>query len=264
MHLAAGFYRRLDIGSGILHRSPGNDIIKGGEGNDRLSGGSGNDLLKGFGGNDTLTGGKGADVLRGGDGSDTATYRASDGQVFIDLTKNKAFGGDATGDMLIGIENIEGSNRADIVVGNQSANILTGFLGGDSLHGEAGRDRIDGGGGRDFLTGSGGLDLIFGGVGDDLIDAGTGRDLVVGGQGNDVIYGGPDVDVIIYDFALEQLKVRYRDSDYSIWVNAPDGRDHIFSALTIATTTGTYRFDVPTASWVFDPAMTSDDWLAGW
>ena len=52
-------------------------------------------------------------------------------------------------------------------------------------------------------------------------------------------------------------------NDYSIWVVAPDGTDHIFSALTIATLSGTWRYDVPTATWVMDSDTTSADWIAG-
>lgn len=256
--MAKYYDRGLEAGGGS------DDILRGGPGKDTLDGGAGNDLLHGSGGNDELIGGSGADILRGGSGLDTASYRASSERVFVDLTGNIALGGDANGDTFFGIENIEGSNAADIVTGNQSGNMLAGLLGGDSLHGGAGRDLVDGGGGRDFLTGSGGADMILGGSGGDLIDAGTGRDLVVDGSGNDVIYGGPDVDVIIYDFAWQEMNVRYRRSDFSIWVDAPDGWDHIFSALTIATTTGTYRFNVPTGSWVRDSNMTGDDWLAGW
>ncbi len=260
----ARFEEQARSGGFTLRGTPGDDLIDGSDGQDRLFGGGGDDLVRGFGGNDELTGGSGADILRGGEGFDTASYRNSPSQIFVNLTTKNAAGGHAAGDTLFGIENIEGSNGADIIVGGQSDNELRGLLGGDSLHGKAGRDRVDGGGGKDFLTSGGGRDLILGGSGDDLIDAGTGRDLVVGGSGGDVIYGGPDLDVIIYDFAWEQMRVRYSDSNFSIWVNAPDGRDHIFSALTIATTTGTYRYDVPTASWVFDSAKTGDDWLSGW
>lgn len=253
-----------DGGNDILRGAAGKDTINGGDGNDQLYGGSSNDLLQGANGNDELIGGSGADTLQGGDGRDTASYRTSFDAVFIDLIAKTAAGGDATGDTLIGIENIEGTINADTIIGNELDNLLIGLSGGDSLHGEVGKDRVDGGSGSDFLSGSAGDDMILGGTGDDLIDAGTGRDLVVGGSGNDVIYGGPDPDVIIYTYTWEQMKVRYTNSDYSIWVEAPDGKDHIFSALTIATASGTYRYDVPTEAWVFASGMTGDDWLAGW
>jgi Ca2+-binding RTX toxin-like protein len=253
-----------DNGDNVLNGAAGNDSITGGNGNDQLTGDTGNDQLQGGNGNDELTGGAGADILLGGDGRDLASYRASPEDIHIDLTAGTASGGHATGDRLTGIENIEGTTFADTITGNASDNWLIGLAGADSLHGEAGNDRLDGGAGEDFLTGSEGDDLILGGSGDDAIDAGSGRDLVVGGAGNDVIYGGPDPDVIIYDFSWEQLSVRYAGSDYSIWVEAPDGKDHVYSALTFATTSGTYRYDVPTESWVYVSAMTGDGWLAQW
>ena len=233
-------------------------------GDDRLTGEAGTDRLVGGAGNDILTGGSGADQLWGGIGNDTASYRSSADAVYIDLAKATAAGGDAAGDKLYDIENVDGSSQGDVISGTASGNTLNGLGGDDSLFGGDGNDRIDGGDGKDFLIGEAGGDLIFGGSGDDVIDAGTGRDLVKGSAGNDVIYGGPDPDVIIYDFAWEQLHARYNGNDYTIWIEAPDGIDHVFSALSFATTTGTYHFDVPTQSWVMVSAMTGNDWIAAW
>jgi Ca2+-binding RTX toxin-like protein len=271
-HLTKRFYTELETGMIVgqargtdeFMRGPDGSTQSGGDGDDVLVGGDGDDVLKGLGGDDWLSGGSGADVLRGGEGSDTASYHSSGGRIFVDLGGSAADGGEATGDTLIGIENIVASHGADIVAGDRLDNWLSGLGGGDSLHGAAGRDRVAGGGGKDFVTGGSGVDLLLGGNGDDLIDAGTGRDLVMGGKGNDVIYGGPDPDIIVYDFAWDEMRVRYDPDDYSIWIKAPDGFDHIFSALTIATTTGTYRYDVPAETWVFESSMTGGDWLAGW
>ena len=240
----------------------GNDTLQGESGNDVLDGGAGNDSLNGGDGNDMLTGGRGADVLSGGNGSDWACYGASLTGVRVDLTTRTAWGGDAAGDVLSGIDNLQGSNQSDVLVGDGADNVLSGRDGGDTLHGNGGNDRLIGGSGSDFITGGSGEDTILGGAGNDTIDAGTGRELVKGGAGNDLIYGGPDPDVIIYDFAWNTLEATYDGSDYSIWIDAPDGLDHVFSALTFATTTGTYRFDVPTLTWVYVSAMTGDDWLA--
>lgn len=156
-----------------------------------------------------------------------------------------------------------GGGGDDHIHGGAGNDRLIGKSGGDVLEGETGDDVLRGGRGKDFLTGSEGADKLFGGDGDDTIDGGTGKDMIKGGAGNDLIYGGPDPDVIIYDFAWEDLKVHYDGKDYSIWVEAPDGTDHVFSALTFASLTGTYRFDLPTQSWVFVSANTGDDWLGG-
>ena len=228
-----------------------------------LYGDDGNDVLRGLGGNDVLRGGRGGDRLEGGEGIDWATYAGATDGVTVDLTTGRGYGNEAAGDRLSGIENIEGSNHNDVLTGDDGANTLYGGNGLDTLHGGGGEDRLSGGDGSDFLTGGSGIDIIRGGDGNDLIDAGTGRDIISGGAGNDTIYGGPDPDIICYDAAWNELTATYDGHDYSIWVEAPDGTDHIYTALTIATTTGTYRYDVPTATWVFDSAMTSADWLAG-
>lgn len=240
----------------------GDDTLHGDAGNDTLDGCAGADIISSGSGNDILTGGTGADMLYGGDGRDEASYRYSEFGIAIDLSTGTTSGGDATGDHLTGIEMVEGSKHVDSITGDARDNALFGLGGGDQLHGDSGDDRIEGGGGRDFITGSDGIDLLLGGNGNDLIDAGTGCDIISGGAGNDVIYGGPDPDVIVYDFAWKDLHVHYEDSDYSIWVEAPDGTDHVFTALTYATATGTYRYDVPTAEWVFVSAMTGADWIA--
>ena len=245
------------LGSNFADRLSGNGLAN------SLYGLGGDDVLLGGGGNDELMGGSGRDMLIGGDGQDWASYRLSSGGVSINLADKTAAGGDARGDELSGIENIEGSNQADWIDGDRGANLLFGRGGEDLLSGGGGNDVLKGDEGKDFLLGEDGNDLIFGGDSNDLIDAGTGRDIVVGGRGNDVIYGGPDPDVIVFEYDWEDLNVRYDGDDYSIWVEAPDGTDHIFSALTIASANGTWRYDVPTASWVMDSDKTSADWISG-
>lgn len=258
----------------------GNDTLDGESGNDTLFGAAGDDTLSGAAGNDTLTGGTGADKLQGGIGRDLASYASSSAGVWVDLTTGKGFGGDAEGDSLTGIEDLQGSGFNDTLLGNSRNNRLIGGNGNDTLNGEGGNDVLNGGrggdileggdgddmaaggSGNDFMTGSAGVDTMLGGGGDDLIDAGTGSDIIMGGAGHDTIYGGPDPDVIIYGFSWEQLTVTYDGPTYSFIVTAPDGTDRIYSALTFATTTGTYYFDVPTLTFVYQSAMTGDDWLA--
>jgi Ca2+-binding RTX toxin-like protein len=234
------------------------DVLTGIE---NISGSAQADTLIGDSQGNALNGGAGDDILKGGDGEDWAIYRQSAAGVTIDLAAGTASHGDAAGDRLIGIENLEGTGFYDLLRGDAGNNRLIGNGGGDTLHGGDGNDWLDGGSGADFLTGQAGVDKILGGSGSDVIDAGTGRDIVKGGQGNDTIYGGPDPDIIIYDFAWSQLTATYDSSDFSIWVTAPDGTDHIFSALTLATLSGTYRYDVPTGSWVHESVMTGNDWL---
>ncbi len=61
-------------------------------------------MLAGRAGNDHIIGGAGADTINGGDGSDDIYYEGSG--VTINLSTGTAKGGDATGDVLIDVENI--------------------------------------------------------------------------------------------------------------------------------------------------------------
>lgn len=241
--------------------SIGADRLTGDGNQNSLYGMAGADVLAGGAGNDELMGGRGADTLDGGSGSDWASYRTAHDRIFIDLSKGTASGDEAAGDRLISIENLEGSAYADILSGNSRNNVFMGQGGEDILHGRYGADRLSGGAGNDFITGDQGNDIIDGGRGNDMIDGGTGEDVIRGGAGNDTIYGGPDPDVVVYDCAWKDLKATYDGSDYSVWVVAPDGTDHVFDALYIATTTGTYHFDVSSLRWIFDSAKTGDGWL---
>ena len=110
------------------------------------------DALTGDNGNNTLIGGAGADTLTGGLGVDTADYSASAGAVNVNLLNGTGSGGDAQGDVLSGIENVVGSNQADMLTGNNGSNALAGGLG---------TDRLDGGRSHDTLTGGPGADTFL-------------------------------------------------------------------------------------------------------
>ncbi|WP_282607709.1 spondin domain-containing protein [Pelagibius sp. Alg239-R121] len=72
-------------------------------------------------------------------------------------------------DELTNIENVVGSNDADIIVGDDAANELSGLEGDDELSGGRGGDNLLGGEGNDLLRGGGGNDVIDGGEGIDTI-----------------------------------------------------------------------------------------------
>jgi len=141
-----------DVAANRLEGRGGADILEGRGGSDMLIGGAGDDLLDG---------GAGGDSLDGGDGSDTARYFFSAAAVSISLIAGTASGGHAEGDVLTSIENLIGSDFADILVGNGAANLLNGGRG---------NDRLDGGDGDDMLIGGRGADALFGGAGTDIVD----------------------------------------------------------------------------------------------
>ena len=160
----------------------GDDILEGGAGGDWLFGGKSDDTLSGGEGDDYLDGGAGADAIDGGEGNDDASYVSADAGVTVNLATGTAQGGGghAEGDILVGIENIQGTIHADHLTGDDGDNRLWGGWGDDIL---------EGGDGDDFLTGSRGADTLDGGGGGDrasyrFSEAGVTVNLAAGtGQG---------------------------------------------------------------------------------
>lgn len=173
-------YVRAGDGNDTVAAGAGNDIIYGGNGNDSLDGGAGNDSIYAEAGNDFLIGGLGSDYLDGGTGIDRVSYSGSNAGVNVNLATGTATGGHATGDTLVGIENLLGSAYADTLTGDSGANLLDGG---------ANDDIMSGGGGNDTLLGGTGNDRILGGAGNDSLTLGTGNDIVEfsNGDGQDVI-----------------------------------------------------------------------------
>jgi Ca2+-binding RTX toxin-like protein len=151
--------------------------------NDILTGDAGANTLTGGDGDDTLDGRDGDDTLDGGLGRDTASFGGLRKAVVVDLRAGTAEGSGA--DTLIGIEDAEGSRKADELTGNGDAN---------RLDGGAGADQITGRGGGDLLVGGDGNDDLFGGKGRDTLDAGAGRDVLDGGKSRDTCIPGKDPD----------------------------------------------------------------------
>src|SRR5262245_59427192 len=113
------------------------DIFRGDDGINELDGMGGNDRLEGRGGGDTLD---------GGDGTDVADYSSSLGAVDVDLTRATQIGGHAQDDVLLKIEDVDGSRYyGDTLRGDSHANYLFGNGGNDTLEGRGGADTLDGG-----------------------------------------------------------------------------------------------------------------------
>lgn len=155
------------------------DTIYGTSGNNTLKGLAGADHLDGRDGNDILEGGAGADVLIGGAGSDTLSYEGSDAGVYVDLSTNTAYGGDAEGDTWSSIENLRGSRLGDELKGDGNQNVIEGLAGDDWI--------VATGGGNvtqtysysynpyldqpmQIPTGWTGGDIYNGGIGNDTVD----------------------------------------------------------------------------------------------
>ena len=133
--------------------------LTGNAGNDNLYGGAGGDSLFGGDGNDLFVGGSGSDSISGGAGIDTADYTASTAAVNVTLGGTGS-GGDAAGDSLTGVENLEGSAYHDTLTGDSGNNSISGGAGNDNINSGAGDDTLEGGAGRDTLYGGSGMDYL--------------------------------------------------------------------------------------------------------
>jgi serralysin len=182
------------------------EFLYGGSDADRIHGLGGADWLKGGGGADTLRGGSGSDLLYGGEGVDTVEYSDSPAGVSVSLVSRSATGGDAEGDTLNSIENIVGSDFADVLAGDGGANILQG-LGGD--------DRLDGGGGDNALYGMAGDDLLF-------VSYSNGNNMLNGGPGADRIFTGFGADAIVFS-SIGDVGLTFATTDWIIGFYPQEG-----------------------------------------
>ena len=152
------------------------DIMFGGLGNDNLDAGTGNDFLSGGRGNDILLGFEGDDVLDGGGlalvnpGHDVASYQSSLVGLTIDMGVPANSTGDAIGDTYVGIEEILGTTKNDIIIGDIGDNFLNGGGAAGTVADPLLGDRIDGGAGNDILYGNYEFkDTLIGGIGTDQV-----------------------------------------------------------------------------------------------
>ncbi|WDR04510.1 calcium-binding protein [Devosia rhodophyticola] len=203
---ASGGYAQGDVLSGI----------------ENLEGSRFADELTGDSGNNELAGGAGADVLDGGAGTDTARYTKSEAGVNVDLITGSGTGGDAEGDQLSAIENLVGSDHADILHGDAGSNYIDGGAGDDRIGGGEGADVLRGGDGFDTLdytnssaavtvaldtnTASGGaatgddfsgFEAVEGSGFDDVLSGNAEANSLSGGAGNDALSGGDGDDTLL-------------------------------------------------------------------
>ncbi|NUB11774.1 S8 family serine peptidase [Azospirillum brasilense] len=215
----------------------------GGDGNDTLQGNMAANLLSGGAGNDILEGGAGPDTLNGGAGTDTASFRSSNGSVSVNLMTGTGQGGDATGDVLIGIDNLIGSDYGhDTLIGNAEANLLIGGNGNDLIVGGSGNDTLIGGPGEDTLDGGDGFDTVsyeeihdnlggylsgaaygyhasgdrltrierlISGRGNDIIYGNEYDNFIIGGAGDDTLIGGIGADTLYGDGGSDTASYQY-------------------------------------------------------
>lgn len=165
---------------------------------DSLNGGPGRDMLFGRGGDDSLNGDEGdGDVAEGGEGSDFFGVSEEDGAGDVlrggpnfdsvgisysgpdppiggnvDLAAGTAAVAGAPSARLESIEDADGTDGNDLLLGSSGVNQISGDEGNDTIDGRDGADRLEGDPGDDRLEGRDGFfDLLTGGIGTDTCDA---------------------------------------------------------------------------------------------
>ena len=139
---------------------------------DTLRGDTANNRLVGGAENDTLVGGAGGDTLDGGGGVDTADYLASGFAINVSLLSGAGGAGDASGDVLIEIENIIGSTHDDTITGGTGNNLLEGREGADTIEGGDGADTLDGGADIDTASYENAGGPVFANLGNSVVNTG--------------------------------------------------------------------------------------------
>ena len=228
------------------------DLVGNGEANS-LMGGDGDDELTGMGGDDTVEGGAGADIMDGGDESnvydlngtltpdlgDWLSYASSDAGVTINLARQLATGGHATGDEIVTAEEDHDDNEETDEIDVSTFEHVRGSAHDDDLTGDHRTNRLDGGAGADDLDGGGGFDVAsFGrakmGV---TVDLGASKgiggeaegdtysnieefvgsahaDTFIAGRGYDYVVGGPGSDTISYEKSRAGVMVNLGTQDF--------------------------------------------------
>ena len=141
--------------------------------------------------------------------------------ISFDLSLGNASRGDALGDSVENIENVNGSNYDDVIIGDDFNNIIKGTLGNDTLHGRAGKDTIYGGDGNDVLHSGANGDKLYGGAGSDIFEFSKFNSIAT------------DID-IIYDFETgkDKLSLAFANNIANVLIQASAG----FNVVSVADT----------------------------
>ena len=164
----------LEAGETFVNPTTGADVLEGNGGSDALFADPGGDQLRGGAGNDLLVSsaqlcqGHGFD---GGAGEDTVSYARSKEGVHVTLGGTGGPPGCASLDQIVADEGLEGSDGADVLIGDSRNNGMLGHLGADTMIGKGGNDFLDASdGGRDTR-----IDCGPGGLDEAIVDGGDPR-----------------------------------------------------------------------------------------
>ncbi|MEN3930501.1 hypothetical protein WJT86_05405 [Microvirga sp. W0021] len=253
---------------------------------DTLIGDDNDNVLDGGEGNDRLVGGAGNNTLIGGAGTDTADYSLATAGIVIDLgdgtASNNGYGGT---DIIVDVENVTGSNYADIIGGSDVNNYLSGGAGDDTFYGSKGNDTIVGGSGTNTVNYSNldqeiTVNLAAGSIskGTSGTDAVSGITNVVGtnyndyfldGTGNQYYNGGAGSDTIDFSTRVNSggtFTVNLQTGEaYSITGSIRLGDTDTFTSIeNIIGVTSQAASYIGNSSDNRIIAGSGNDWVAGW
>ena len=267
--------------------------------------GSLGDTLMGYGGDDAFQLSGAPALIDGGDGIDqvnliTSGYLLPDSngdgvaenspamtvgwQVNL-FTGNVTDGFGNVGSIL-NVENLNGTELGDSLIGGGANNRFDGGEGDDTLIGGGGADHLIGGEGNDILIGGisafsgpqpgdgadhleggAGNDLLRGGDGDDVLEGGDGDDNLRGDAGSDTLDGGAGIDFVSYLFITHHTGIffdaRSFGSTSSFSVVDPLGGIDTVSNVEKIGIAGTEFNDVIRGSLHFAPPSGFANQLAG-
>ena len=206
----------------------GNDLLIGSADANVIDAGQGDDATFGLGGDDRFVTffdnlHTGADAMFGGSGIDTVSYADRFDTGVVVRLDDLAFDGQPgeNDNVHSDVENIVGSENADVLTGSPAENVISGGFGNDLLDGGLGADLLDGESGTDGVTYAGrtaavtsridgagndgearegdnllSIEDVTGGAGNDLLIGNAVRNLLSGGVGKDTLRGGGQDDVL--------------------------------------------------------------------
>lgn len=160
----------LIVTGGIFGAAAPGSLLIGGNGDDALQSGNSNDTMLGGAGNDTFSVGNDATmrVVDGGDGTDLLAFSSGfSAGVTVDLSLTSQTIAPGVALTLTSVENLNGTEAGDTLIGDANANIIYGWGGDDAIYGGAGNDGINGVDGADYIVGGAGQDGLRGGDGAD-------------------------------------------------------------------------------------------------
>jgi Ca2+-binding RTX toxin-like protein len=198
----------------------GFEELRGSDYDDTLIGDSGDNRFDGMGGNDSIDGGAGIDFV---------SYWAADSGVTVNLETDRASGGGGL-DTLNNIENIEGSDYNDCLVGDSGDeyNIFYGSEGNDTIEGKASNySHVDYWSTDVPITVDLQADTFSGGMYSQTlinishITAGFGDDTLYGDDSWNYFQAGAGDDYI--DGRGGQDEVDYGGTQGSVWASLADG-----------------------------------------